>query len=138
MAKQSGLGDAVLVDDSSGNPQDLSTDITSYEIGNSQNLLDVTSISKSAMERIIGLGDVNITLSGVFDAASNMAHDVFKVKSGVRTVDICIGGNTGGNPKFSAECLVSEYNLARGNDGSLNWSVTLPLEDGTDPTWGTV
>ena len=50
MAKQSGLGDYIAVDDSSGSPQDLSTDITNYEIGDGQNLLDATSISKSAME----------------------------------------------------------------------------------------
>ena len=104
MAKQSGLGDYVAVDDSSGSARDLSTDITNYEIGNSQNLLDATSISKSAMERIIGLGDVTVSLSGVFDAASNMAHDVFKTKSGVRTVDIRIGGNTSSNPRLQVEC----------------------------------
>ena len=138
MAKQSGLGDYVAVDDSAGTPRDLSDDITSYEIGNSQNLLDATSIGKSAMEKIIGLGDLTISLSGVFDAASNKAHDVFKTKSGVRTVDIRIGGDTSTNPKLTAECLVGEYNLSRGNDGALNWSVTLPLQDGAEPTWGVV
>ena len=138
MAKQSGLGDYVAVDDSAGTARDLSTDITNYEIGNSQNLLDATSISKSAMERIIGLGDCTVSLSGVFDAASNMAHDVFKTKSGVRTVDIRIGGNTSSNPRLQVECLVGEYNLSRGNDGALTWSVTLPLQDGAVPTWDTV
>ena len=137
MAKQSGLGDYIAVDDSAGTPRDLSTDITNYEIGNSQNLLDATSISKSAMERIIGLGALTISLSGVFDAASNMAHDVFKTKSGTRTVTIAIGGNTTGYPELEAECLVGDYNISRGNDGALTWSVTLPLQDGTVPTWGT-
>ena len=32
MAKQSGLGDYIAVDDSAGTPRDLSTDITNYEI----------------------------------------------------------------------------------------------------------
>ena len=138
MAKQSGLGDYIAVDDSSGSPQDLSTDITNYEIGDGQNLLDATSISKSAMERIIGLGDLTITLNGIFDAASNMAHAVFSNKSGIRTVTVAIGGNSGGNPEMTAECLVSEYNISRGNDGALTWSVSLPLHDGAGPTWGTV
>ena len=137
MAKQSGLGDYVAVDDSAGIIRDLSDDITNYEIGNSQNLLDSTSIGSSGMEKIIGLGDLTITLSGIFDAASNKAHDVFKTKSGVRTVTIAIGGNTTGYPELEAECLVGDYNLSRGNDGALTWSVTLPLQDGTVPTWGT-
>ena len=137
MAKQSGLGDYIAVDDSGGTARDLSDDITNYEIGDGQNLLDATSISKSAMERIIGLGDLTISLSGVFDSASNKAHDVFKTKSGTRTVTIAIGGNTTGYPELEAECLVSEYNLSRGNDGALTWSASLPLQSGTVPTWGT-
>ena len=78
MAKQSGLCDYIAVDDSGGTPRDISDNITGYEIGNTQNLLDSTTISKSAMERLIGLGDLSISLSGVFDKASNKSHDVFK------------------------------------------------------------
>jgi len=138
MAKQSGLGDYIAVDDSGGSARDLSDNITNYEIGNTQNLLDSTSISVSAMERLIGLGDLSISLSGVFDKASNKSHDVFKTKSGTRTVTLAIGGNTAGYPKLEAECLVADYNLSRGNDGGLTWAATLNLQSGTVPTWSTV
>ena len=137
MAKQSGLGDYIAVDDSGGNIRDLSDNITSYEIANTQNLLDSTTISKSAMERLIGLGDYVMTLTGVFDKASNKSHDVFKTKSGARTVTLAIGGNTTGYPALEAEMLVSDYNLSRGNDGGLTWTATLNLQSGTVPTWGT-
>ena len=137
MAKQSGLGDYIAVDDSGGNPRDISDNITNYEIGNSQNLLDATTISKSAMERLIGLGDLSISLSMVFDKASNKSHDVFKTKSGTRTVTIAIGGDTTGYPELEAECLVADYNISRGNDGSLTSSATLNVSNGTVPTWGT-
>jgi len=138
MAKQTGLGDYIAVDDSGGSARDISDNVTSLEVGNSQNLLDATTLSKSAMERLIGLGDVSFSLSGIFDAASNKSHDVFKTKSGTRTVTYAIGGNTGGNPKFEAEALVAEYNLSRGTDGAITWSATLNLADGTVPTWTTV
>ena len=138
MAKQSGLGDYIAVDDSGGSARDISDNITNYEIGNSQNLLDATTISKSAMERLIGLGDLSISLSLIFDKASNKGHDVFKTKSGTRTVTIAIGGNTSGYPKLEAECLVADYNISRGNDGSLTSSATLNLQSGTVPTWSTV
>ena len=137
MAKQSGLGDYLAVDDSGGNIRDISDNVTSYEIANTQNLLDSTTISKSAMERLIGLGDYVMTLTGVFDKASNKSHDVFKTKSGVRTVTLAIGGDTGGYPELEAEMLVSDYNLSRGNDGGLTWTATLNLQNGTVPTWGT-
>jgi len=138
MAKQSGLGDYIAVDDSGGSARDISDNITNYEIGNTQNLLDSTTISKSAMERLIGLGDLSISLSGIFDAASNKSHDVFKTKSGTRTVTLAVGGNTSSNPKLEAECLVADYNVSRGNDGSLTWAATLNLQSGTVPTWSTV
>tara|TARA_R110002020_G_scaffold77761_5_gene196215 strand:- start:5109 stop:5528 length:420 start_codon:yes stop_codon:yes gene_type:complete len=138
MAKQSGLGDYIAVDDSGGSARDISDNITNYEIGNTQNLLDSTTISKSAMERLIGLGDLSISLSGIFDAASNKSHDVFKTKSGTRTVTLAIGGNTSTYPKLEAECLVADYNVSRGNDGSITWAATLNLQSGTVPTWGTV
>ena len=82
MAKQTGLGDYIAVDDSGGSARDISDNIVSYEIGNSQNMLDSTTISKSAMERLIGIGDLTVSLSMIFDAASNKSHDVFKTKSG--------------------------------------------------------
>ena len=138
MAKQTGLGDYIAVDDSGGSARDISDNITNYEIGNTQALLDSTTISKSAMERLIGLGDLTITLSGIFDAASNKSHDVFKTKSGTRTFDLRVGGNSSSNPKLTAECLVADYNISRGNDGSLTWSATLNLQSGTVPTWSTV
>ena len=137
MAKQSGLGDYIAVDDSGGNIRDISDNVTSYEIANTQNLLDSTTISKSAMERLIGLGDYVMTLTGVFDKASNKSHDVFKTKSGVRTVTLAIGGDTTGYPELESEMLVSDYNLSRGNDGGLTWTATLNLQSGTVPTWGT-
>ena len=137
MAKQSGLGDYIAVDDSGGNIRDISDNVTSYEIANTQNLLDSTTISKSAMERLIGLGDYVMTLTGVFDKASNKSHDVFKTKSGTRTVTLAIGGNTTGYPELEAEMLVSDYIISRGNDGGLSWTATLNLQSGTVPTWGT-
>ncbi len=114
MAKQSGLGDYIAVDDSGGDPRDLSDNITGYEIGNTQNLLDSTTISKSAMERLIGLGDLSISLSGVFDKASNKSHDVFKTKSGTRTFTLAVGGNTTGYPDVGTPSALLPITTSQG------------------------
>ena len=60
MAKQSGLGDYIAVDDSGGSARDISNDVSTIEVAIPQNLLEATGIDKSAMERIIGLGDGTI------------------------------------------------------------------------------
>jgi len=138
MAKQTGLGDYLAIDDSGGTARDLSNDLTSYSVNTPQNMFEVTGIDKSAVERIIGLNDYTLTVNGVFNKASNKSHDVFKTRTGTRTVTLAIGGNTSGYPKLEAEMLVTEYNLERGDDGGLTWSAGLSLQSGTVPTWSTV
>ena len=138
MAIQTGLGDYIAVDDSSGSARDISDNVTSYEIGNSQALLDSTTISKSALQRLIALGDLSVSINGIFDKASNKSHDVFKTKSTARTFTLAIGGNTSGYPKLEAEMLVGDYNLSRGSDGALNYTASLMLQSGTVPAWSTV
>ena len=138
MPKQSGLGDYFACDNSAGSLKDISNDVTNLGVNVGQNLLDITGLDKSAMERLIALGDGSFTLTGVFNASANQSHDVFKTRTGVRTVDYKVGGNTASNPYLTMECLVDSYNLSRGADGSLTWTVGLQLQSGTTPTWATV
>ena len=138
MAKQTGLGDYLAIDESGGSARDISNDITSYSGNTPQNMFEVTGVDKSAVERIIGLNDYTLSVNGVFNKASNKSHDVFKTRTGTRTVTLAIGGNTSGYPKLEAEMLVTEYNLERGDDGGLNWTAGLSLQSGTVPAWTTV
>lgn len=138
MAKQSGLGDQLIIDDNGGTARDISNDITSISIPTPQNLQDVTGLDKSAMERLPLLQDGSVQVQGVFNPAANMSHDVFKSKANVRTVTYRVGGNTNGNPELELNMYVENYDLSRGNDGSLTFSATLQLADGVVPTWGTV
>ena len=107
MAKQSGLGDYLAVDDSSGTARDISNDVTNATFNNGTALQEVTGIDKSAVERLQLLGDGTVSINGVFNSASNLSHDVFKTQTGTRTVTYCVGGNTGSNPKLEMEMLIS-------------------------------
>ena len=138
MAKQSGLGDYLAVDDSAGTARDISNDVTNVEFTNAQNLLETTGLDKSAMERIIGLSDGSVSISGIFNPAANKSHAVFKTRTGTRTVTYAVGGNDSTNPELNMEMLIDSYNVSRGTDGSVTWSADLSLQDGTVPTWGTV
>ena len=138
MAKQSGLGDYFACDNSAGSLKEISNDVTGLGVNIAQNLIDITGIDKSAMERLIALGDGSFTVSGVFNASANMSHAVFSTRTGTRTVDYKIGGNTQGNPYLTMECLVDSYNLTRGSDGTLTFTAGLQLQSGTTPTWSTV
>lgn len=134
MAKQSGLAWTTLsVDDSGGVARDIRNDITNLEFATPRATQDVTGIDKSAMERLLLLADFTITLNGVFNAATNLSHDVFKTVPSTsvnRTVSITVGGKSLPN-----ECIFTDYPLTRADSGELTFAVPGQLADGTVPTW---
>lgn len=133
MAKQSGLGYAVSVDDSAGAVKVISNDVTNFSFSTPRGVQDVTGVDKSATERILLLADFSITLNGVHNNAASLSHAVFKTVSSSsvnRTTTLVISGQTLAN-----EVLYSDYATTRGQDGSLTWSAPGVLADGTVPTW---
>ena len=93
MAKESGLGMTIAVDDSGGSARTISNDITNCDFATPRAVQDITGLDKSANERLLLLADFSVTLNGVFNDASNMSHDVFKTvpsSSVARTTTITI------------------------------------------------
>lgn len=134
MAKESGLGWTRLdVDDEAGVAQDVMDAVNSLDFSTPRGILEVTGISKSAMERLHGLADFSATLNFTFDdATADSPHDVFKDLSNVRTVGITVSAQL-----LSNECLFSDYSLSRGTDGSFSGTAPCVLANGVVPTWTT-
>ena len=133
MAKESGIGAAVAVDDSGGSARTISNDITDFDLSTPRNTQDVTGLDKSAIERLQLLADFQITINGVFDDASNVAHAVFSTvpsSSVARTVTITISGQSLPNETF-----FNDYALTRAATGELTWTAPGTLTGGTVPTW---
>lgn len=133
MAKESGLGFTVSVDDSAGTARAISNDITNLDFATPRGVQDVTGLDKSAYERLLLLADFTVSLNGVFNDAASASHAVFKTvpsTSVARTVSLAVSGQT-----LAAECLFTDYALTRGADGSFTWSAPGQLADGTVPTW---
>jgi hypothetical protein len=134
LAKSSGLGwTTASVDDSSGTVQAIKNDFTNLQFATPRGVQDITGIDKSAYERLLLLADFSVTLSGVFNPASNMSHDVFKTvpsTSVARTVTLVVSAKTLAN-----EVLFTDYPLTRADGGELTFSVPGVLADGAVPTW---
>lgn len=132
MAKSTGLAWTTLsVDSSVPTLTDIRNDVTNFEFSTPRAVQEVTGIDKSAMERLLLLADFSITLNGVFNAA--LSHTIFEDvgnTSVTRTVSITVAAQS-----LSTECLLTDYALSRGDDGSLTWSVPGVLADGTAPNW---
>ncbi|MFF7947025.1 hypothetical protein [Streptomyces griseorubiginosus] len=134
MAKASGLGQTTLsVDDASGTARAIKNDITNWQMATPRGVQDITGVDKSANERLLLLADGSVTLNGVFNAAANQSHDVFKTVSSTsvqRTATQTVNGVT-----LAMEMIASDYQLTRADSGELTFSVPLALADGTVPTW---
>ena len=134
MAKQSGLGWTTLtVDDAAAAAQDIRNDITNFEFATPRGVQEVTGVDKSAFERLLLLADFSITMNGVFNSDANKSHAVLKTVSSTdvtRTVALGVSGQT-----LTNECIITDYALSRGDDGSLTWQAPAVLADGTVPAW---
>lgn len=138
MAKESGLGwTGLSVDDSGGTLRDIRNDCTNMEFATPRAVQDVTGVDKFAMERLLLLADMSMTLNIVFNDAANMSHDVFKTvpsSSVAREFTLTVSGQTLGTTPLCT-LLPTDYALTRGADGSLVGQVPMVLANGAVPTW---
>lgn len=134
MAKSSGLGWTTLsVDDSSNVQRDIRNDLTAVDFKTPRAVQDITGIDKFAIERLLLLADFSVTLTGVFNPAANMSHDVFKTVPSTsvgRLVSMTVNGKSLNNT-----VLFTDYPLARAANGDLTFKVTGDLSNGAVPTW---
>ena len=134
MAKQTGLGVTVTIDDSGGTGRAITNDVTSITASTPRGMQDITGVDKSAIERQGLLADGKISLTGVFNPAATMSHAVFKdihTNAATRTVVIVYPGPA----TLTMEMLFSDYVLSRPQSGELTWSVEGELANGTAPAW---
>lgn len=134
MSKASGLGQTTLsVDDASGTPQVIKNDVTNWQLATPRGVQEITGVDKSAVERLLLLADVSVTYNGVFNAAANNSHDVFKTVPSTSVNRTCT--NTVNGVTLAFEALFSDYQMTRSNSGELTWQAPGALADGTVPTW---
>ena len=133
MAKESGLGMTVAVDDSGTTARTISNDITSIDWATPREEQDITGLDKSARERLLLLADFTVSISGVFNDASNMSHAVFSTvpsTSVARTTTLTISSQV-----LAGELFYTDYALGRSSSGELTWSAPGALAAGAVPTW---
>lgn len=128
------------IDDSGGTLRDIRNDITNLTFATPRGVQDVTGIDLSAMERLLLLVDFSATWNGVFNDASNQAHDVFKTvpsTSVAREFTLTVSNQQLGTTP-TCTIMLTDYALTRAQSGEFTWSVPGVLANGLVPTWATV
>jgi hypothetical protein len=130
MAKKSGLGQQIFV-----HGYDLSGDVAAIDnAGSPRNLLEITAVNASGIERLVGLSDGNLSVSSWFNDATEQEHAAF---SGLVTTDRILTWALGATRGDVAACLVAKqlnYDGSRGTDGSLSFSIDSQA-DGISLDW---
>jgi hypothetical protein len=126
VAKVSGITTTVTV---AGN--DISNDITSFDMDTPYGVEDITAINDVAMARLLLRADATGTLNGIFNTAANKSHATLKTP-GVKTfvVAYALGAATA---TFTA--ITTGYNVAMAADGSLTWTAPFQLSSGVAVAW---
>lgn len=132
MAKQTGITSVVTIADAGGTARTISGDVTDFTVGQNRAQIDVTGVDKDFMERLPGLGDYSVTLSGVMNAAANQSHAVFS-SMGTALRAITLSFSSGGTANGTA--ALESYNVTRATGGALTWQATLNCANGTGVTW---
>ena len=122
MAKQSGLGDALYLDG-----VDLSGDVGSVaRLANPSALLDVTALDKSAMERIYGHYDGEISFNTWFNDIVGGSFQILKDKNaGADVIATYFHGATIGNMAAGLVAKQVNFDWTRAQDGSLEATIQL-------------
>jgi len=134
MAKLSGLGATLAVDNSSAAAQTISNDILSISVSTPRGMQDVTGINVSAAERLLLRTDGKMDYSGVFnDTTTSGSFDVLSTASSTsvtRTHTYTVQSKV-----LAGEYLIPDFPLALGADGALTFSIGAVLNSTVVPTW---
>lgn len=131
MSKESGLGDNFYI-----GGYDLSGDVSALGvIAMRRAPLDVTAINKSAVERILGLQDGEISFATWKDTATDAEQDALEILLTTDRVAMYFHGAAVGNPAAAILGKQVNYDWQRGQDGSLAGTVQV-LGNGAALDWG--
>ena len=132
MAKQGGLGQNFFI-----GGYDLSGDVGSLSgVGAPRPLLDVTAINKSAVERINGPQQGQISFNTFFNDAAGQEHAILKT---LPTADTGVLYAYGTALSKIAAMLVAKqvnYDASRPADGSLTFDIQALASAGVSIEWG--
>ncbi len=137
MSFEPGNLQVLKLDNSAGTLVDLSQYINSVGYPKEVNALETTTLGKTAKTYIVGLSDGTVSLSGPWDAVLDAQMASILGQAGVtKTYEYGPQGLTGGEVKYTGECILTSYETSGEVDGLVEWSAELQLSDTqTRTTW---
>lgn len=102
------------IDDSGGTLRDISAYLNDVGFPRNIDTAETTTfgVSGSSKTYIVGLNDATISISGLFDATADGYLAGVLGQSATLSFEYGPAGSTGGNIKYSGECIMTSYEVS--------------------------
>ena len=137
MTKQSAKNCVILIDNAAGSPQNVSTDVTSYEIQQDAGPIDVTGFSDGSKNFIPGLPIVGVTFEFLYDThTTSGATTILKgILNSNTSKTVSVTPETAGEA-FSGEFLLDALTTKGTPDSSIGHGTChFSVMGDTAPAW---
>ena len=112
MAFVHGKSSVFKLDNASGSLTDISAFVNNVDFPETADVAETTTLGASNKTYISGLKDATISLSGVWDATADAIFGAVVGQAATLSYEYSPQGTTGGNVKYTGECILTNYAIS--------------------------
>ena len=120
------------LDDTGGTSRDISDTLTSVDFPETIDTAETTAFGATSKSYIVGLRDATISVSGLWDATID--GYIIGTEPATRTFIFGPAGSTGGNIKYTGECILTNYAVSNPVGDVVTYSIDLQCTGGVTRT----
>lgn len=135
MAFVHGKDSAFKLDNASGTLTDISTYVNSVDFPETADVAETTTLGDSSKSYIVGLKDATISIAGLWDSTVDGILGAVVGQSATLSFEYSPEGTTGGNIKYTGECILTSYSQSSPVGDVVGFSADLQVSG--DVTRGT-
>ena len=109
MAFVHGKDSVFKLDDSGGALTDISTYVNSVDFPETADVAETTTLGDGSKSYIVGLKDATLSISGLWDSTLDGILGAVVGQSATLSFEYSPEGTTGGNVKYTGECILTSY-----------------------------
>ena len=113
------------LDDTGGTSRSLSNVLTSVDFPETIDTAESTAFGSTSKSYLVGLRDATISVSGLWDATVD--GYIIGTEPASRTFIFGPAGSTGGNVKYTGECIVTSYAISNPVADAVSFSLDLQV-----------
>ena len=114
------------IDDTGGSSRNISDTVTNVDFPETLDTAETTAFGSTSKSYIVGLRDATISVSGIWDATVD-GYIRGGAEPASRSFIFGPAGDTGGNVKYTGECIVTNYSVSNPVGDVVTFSLDLQV-----------